>query len=131
MYGINVLIVEDESIIALDLKQRLNLMGHNVNTTSSGEDALKIVEENKIDLIFMDIQLDGVLNGIETAIQIRNSFDIPIIYTSAISNLTREEIKQTRPYQYLIKPFNDSQIQTAINNCLMAIKLNKIQKKLK
>ena len=128
---INVLIVEDESIVALDLKHNLESRNYIVTTTQSGEEALKIVKNNKIDLIFMDIQLNGELDGIDTVIKIRTKFNIPIIYISANSDLTiRKELKQTRPYQYLTKPFDDSQIQTALNNCLMIIKLNEIQKKI-
>ena len=127
---ISVLIVENESIIALDLKHKLESMNYIVTMTQSGEEALKIIENNRIDLIFMATQLLGALNGIETAGQIRNNFNIPIIYVSANSDLARfEKLKETRPFQYVIKPFDDSQIRTALNNCLMVIKLNKIQKK--
>lgn len=123
---INVLIVENESIVALDLKHILESANYKVTTAVSGEKALQIIENNKIDLIFMSTQLRGPLNGIETAVKIRNQFNIPIIYISANSNLTREELGQTRPFQYLTKPFKNSQIETAIKNCLMIIKLNEI-----
>ena len=120
---VNVLIVEDESIVAWDLKERLESMGHNVvGTVRSGEEALKIVEKVKVDLVFMDIRLAGVLDGIETAVQIKNNFNVYIIYISANSDFTtHNEIKQTRPYQYLIKPFDDFQLQIAINNCLITV----------
>ena len=127
---INVLIVEKESIISLDLKHKLESMNHIVTVTQSGEEALKIVENNKIDLIFMAISLQGTLNGLDTAIKIRNQSNIPIIYISATSNLTiLEQLKHTRPFQYITKPFEDSQIQTAVNNCLMIIKLNEVREK--
>ncbi len=120
---VNVLIVEDESIVAWDLKERLESLGHNVvGTVRSGEEALKIVKKVKVDLVFMDIRLAGVLDGIETAVQIKNNFNVYIIYISANSDFTtRNEIKQTRPYQYLIKPFDDFQLQIAINNCLITV----------
>lgn len=120
---VNILIVEDESIVAWDLKERLKSMGYNViDTVRSGEEALKVVENNKVDLVFMDIRLAGVLDGIETAIQIKNNFNVSIIYISANSDFTtRNEIKQTKPYQYLIKPFDDFELQIAINNCLITI----------
>ena len=123
MWSVNILIVEDESIVAWDLKERLELMGHNVvDSVRSGEEALKIVEKVKVDLIFMDIRLAGALDGIETAIQIKNNFNVSIIYISANSDFTtRNEIKQTKPYQYLIKPFDDFELQIAINNCLITI----------
>ena len=123
MWSVNILIVEDESIVAWDLKERLELIGHNVvDSVRSGEEALKIVENNKIDLVFMDIRLAGVLDGIETAIQIKNKFNVSIIYLSANSDFTtRSEIEQTKPYQYLVKPFDDFQLQVAINNCLVTV----------
>ncbi len=129
---INVLIVEKESIIALDLKHKLESRNYIVNVTQSGEEALDIVKNNKIDLIFMAMHLHGILNGLDAAIQIRKQFSIPIIYISANSNLIKhKEIRQTRPFQYITKPFEDSQIQEAVNNCLMVIKLNEVQKKFK
>lgn len=118
--AIKIMIVEDESIVAWDLEQRLNLLGYEVICKAvSGEDALKLVKTNKIDLILMDIILKGKLNGIETAILIKKEFNIPIIYNSANSDFkTREEIKKTKPYEYLIKPFDDHHLQKAINNIL-------------
>ncbi len=117
---VNILIVEDEIIVALDLEQKLKSLGHNIiDIVSSGEDALKAVENNEIDLIFMDICLKGELSGIETAILIKNESDIPIVYNSAYSDFkTREKIKKTDNYGYLIKPFDDIQLQRAINDIL-------------
>lgn len=116
---VNILIVEDEGIVALDLEHRLKLLGHNViGIVSSGEDALKTVKSTVVDLIFMDIYLKGKLNGIETAILIKKDFDIPIIYNSANSDFkTREEIKKT-DHEYLVKPFDDTQMKKAINNSM-------------
>lgn len=111
----NVLIIEDEYIIALDLKQKLKSMDCNVVTTSSGEDALKIIETNKFDLILMDIYLNEGLTGIETAVQIRNNFNIPIIYITASQNLNKlENIQQTEPYAYLKKPYENEQLEEII-----------------
>lgn len=120
---IKILIVEDEGIIALDLEQRLKILGYEVvGIASSGLDALKLVKNNKVDLIFMDIFLKGKLTGIETAMLIRENFNTPIVYNSANSDFkTREEIKKTEPYEFLIKPFNDIQLQKAINNSLKHI----------
>ncbi|OEC88786.1 MULTISPECIES: response regulator [Methanobacterium] len=117
---INILIVEDEGIVALDLEQRLNSLGHNVSgIVASGEEALKAVKNSKIDLILMDIHLKGQLNGIETAILIEKDFNIPIIYNSANSDSkTLKKIKKTDHYEYLVKPFDDNKLQKAINNIL-------------
>ena len=117
---IKIIIVEDERIVAWDLEQRLKSFGYEVvGIAASGEDALNLVKTNEIDLILMDIILKGKLNGIETAMLIKEEFDIPIIYNSANSDFkTREEIKKTKDYEFLLKPFDDNQLQTAINNIL-------------
>ena len=117
---IKILIVEDEGIIALDLEQKLDILGYDViGIVSSGIDALNFVKCNKVDLIFMDIFLKGKINGIQTALIIKKELDIPIIYNSANSDFkTRENIKETEHDAYLIKPFDDAQLQKAINNVL-------------
>lgn len=113
----NVLIVEDESIVALDLEQKLKAMNCNVSTALSGETALKIIENNTFDLILMDICLKEGLTGIETAIQIRNDFNTPIIYiTGSHNSKTYEQIKQTEPYSFIKKPFEDIQLLKIIKN---------------
>jgi CheY-like chemotaxis protein len=116
---VKILIVEDESIVALDLEQRLTILGYKVvGNVYSGLNAIKFLIDSEVDLILMDICLKGKLNGIETAIIIRERLDIPIIYASANSDLkTHELIKKTEPYEYLIKPFEDNQLQNAIINC--------------
>ncbi|MCZ3367169.1 MULTISPECIES: response regulator [Methanobacterium] len=117
---IKIIIVEDESIVAWDLEQRLKLLGHEVvGIAASGADALNLVKNNKVDLILMDIILKGNLNGIETAILIKKDYNIPIIYNSANSDFkTLKEIKKTEPYEYLVKPFDDTRLKKAINNAL-------------
>lgn len=117
---VNILIVEDEGIVALDLEQKLKSLGHTViGLVSSGEDALKAVRKDKVDLIFMDICLKGKLNGIQTALMIKKEWDIPIIYNSAYSDFrTRENIKENSHDEYLVKPFDDAQLQEAINTIL-------------
>ena len=117
---IKIIIVEDESIVAWDLEQRLTLLGHEVvGIAASGADALNLVKNNEVDLIFMDIILKGNLNGIETAILIKKDFNIPIIYNSANSDSkTHEDLEKTEPYEFLIKPFCDIQLLKAISNSL-------------
>jgi len=111
----NVLIVEDESIIALDLAQKLKLMGYNVNISQSGKVALEIIETNKFDLILMDVYLNDGLNGVDTAVQIRNRFNTPLIFITGSSNPNKHEnIKQTEPYSFIKKPFDELQLQKTI-----------------
>lgn len=117
---VNILIVEDEFIIAFDIKLTLESMNYNVvDIVSSGENALKIVENNNIDLILMDMGLNGEMTGIDTAIQIRKNFDIPIIYSTAYPDaITHERIQQTEPYGYVIKPFNHIKLKEVIDEKL-------------
>jgi len=117
---LNVLIVENELIIALDIKQRLKSMDHNVvDIVSSGENALKVIKKHMIDLIIMDAHLNGALNGVDTAVYIRKKFNMPIIYISASFNLERHaKIRLTEPYEHIKKPFDNEQLQTAIISCL-------------
>ena len=113
----NVLIVEDESIVALDLEQKLKSIGCAVKIARSGETALKIIETTKFDLILMDVYLTEGLNGIDTAIQIRNNFSTPIIYiTGSHDPRKHEEIKQTEPYAFIKKPFDEIQLQETIKS---------------
>lgn len=116
----NILIVEDEAIIALDLELKLENLGYNVVcTVSSGADALRFVQDNEVDLIFMDIFLRGKLTGVEAAVMIREEFNIPIIYNSANSDpKTFEMIKNQEDYEFLVKPFDDVELQKVINRIL-------------
>jgi CheY-like chemotaxis protein len=111
-----ILIVEDEYIVATDLKQRLEDMGHEiVGIEGEGIAAIKKTVETKPDLILMDITLKGDIDGIETVKQIQDIYDIPFIYLSGnsdISNLERAKI--TGPSGYLIKPFMDIKIEKAL-----------------
>lgn len=115
IYVFNVLIVEDEFIIVLDIKQKLKSMNCNVFTASSGENALKIIENNEIDMILMDIHLKGDLDGVETAIKIRDHYTTPIIYITGCHNLKkRENIQETEPYVHLKKPYENDQLDQII-----------------
>ena len=76
-----ILIVENETVIALDIKRTVIQLGYSViSAVSRGEEALSIINENKPDVVVMDILLDGDLNGIETGVIISEKYKIPIIY---------------------------------------------------
>ncbi|HEQ72049.1 MAG TPA: response regulator, partial [Spirochaetia bacterium] len=82
-----VLVVEDEGLVALELKEALSKMGYGVsNVVSSGNEALDSVVADCPDLILMDIRLDGPLDGIETARRIKEICNIPVIYLTADIN---------------------------------------------
>ena len=124
-----ILIVEDEIIIAEGLQRKLKAMGYAVPVTvSSGEEAVKKVKENNPDLVLMDIVIYGKMDGIETAAQI-HSLDIPVVYLTAYADeKTLERAKITEPFGYLIKPFKERELQITIE---IALYKHEMEKKLK
>jgi CheY-like chemotaxis protein len=126
----NILIVEDEIIIAADLKGRLENLGYNiVGISATGNDAIMKTGETHPDLVLMDIMLKGNMDGIDTAQKIRDLYDIPVIYLTAYFDdeiLNRAKI--TEPFGYILKPFEDMRIQSAVE---MAVYNYHIEQKLK
>jgi len=111
-----ILVVEDEAIVALDIQNRLKHMGYEVvSVCSSGEDAVDRAGKLKPDLILMDIMLEGEMDGIEAAGIINDNFGIPVVYLTAYADQqTLERAKITNPFGYVIKPFEDRELQTTI-----------------
>ena len=127
---VRVMIVEDESLVAKDIKNRLQKLGYAVSAmVSSGEKALQKVEEMQPDLVLMDIVLKGDIDGIEAAAAIRNRFRIPVVYVTAYADMDiMERAKTTEPYGYLLKPLDDREVLMTIE---MALYKHKIEKNLK
>ena len=105
MANVNILIVEDERITAEDMKKALNSVGFNVPAiVSSGEEAIKAAEELNVDLVIMDIRLEGEMDGIQAAEKIRSKLGIPIIYLTAYSDeKTVQRAKITEPSGFILK----------------------------
>ncbi len=103
-----ILIVEDEAIIAKSLKVCLKEHGYNVlKTVSTAEDAIQSAEKDKPDLILMDVRLRGSMNGYEAITKIRLYSNIPVIYTTGGDQYQIDEkAKNTKPYDYIVKPFD-------------------------
>lgn len=116
MVKARILIVEDESIVALNIKNRLESLGYAiVSITNSGESAIQITQATQPDLVLMDIKLKGVIDGIEAATQIWTRFKIPVVYLTAYSDEeTIERAKITEPYGYILKPFEARDLGTTI-----------------
>lgn len=116
----NILVVEDESIVAKDIQVCLKKLGYDVvGVVSSGEEAIEKAEETKPDLVMMDIMLKGELSGIDAAEAIRKRNHIPVIFLTAYTDRnTVDKAKETEPYGYIIKPFKEIDIQTAIEIAL-------------
>lgn len=117
---IHVMIVEDERIVALHLRQQLARLGYDrTSVHSAGINALKAIETDAPDIILMDIRIDGDLDGIETAAGIPEHLMIPIIYLSAYSeDTTLERARKTRPYGFLLKPFSERELHATIQMAL-------------
>lgn len=120
MGQIKILIVEDEGIIARDLERLVKKLGYSVTAiAATGQDALKSVEEQRPDLVLMDIVLFGDVDGIEAAERIRSRVDIPVIYITAYADdKIMERAKVTEPYGYIIKPFEERELHVAVEMAL-------------
>jgi len=115
-----ILIVEDETIISKELKHRLIKGGYQiVGSVASGEEAISQALSVKPDLILMDILLEGKIDGIHAAEEIRKSHDIPVVYITAFADeKTVNRAKETEPYGYMIKPFDQKDLVTTIEIAL-------------
>lgn len=120
MEKINILITEDEPIIAADLSDRLEQAGYNVLAClSSGEETLEFLEKEIPDLLLMDVRLEGELDGIETVERIRKKHKLPLIYlTSNTDPLTFARAKATKPHAFIGKPFRGRDLQHSIELAL-------------
>jgi len=125
-----ILVVEDEVITAMDIQKRLINLGYKVPAmVSSGNEAIIKVKENKPDLVLMDINLNGEMDGIEATSKIHSFSDIPVIYLTAYSDdITLARAKITEPYAYIVKPFKDRELQI---NLEIAFYKYTMEKKLK
>jgi CheY-like chemotaxis protein len=119
-----ILVVENEIIIASDIKKCLENAGYTVPAIASyGEKAIEQAAKFRPDLVLMDVMLRGDMNGIEAAAVIRDRFNIPVVYLTAYSDQNNlQKAKTTQPFGYLLKPFEETQLITTIE-----IALNKHQ----
>jgi two-component system, cell cycle sensor histidine kinase and response regulator CckA len=120
MNSARVMIVEDDRIVARDIRTQVSRMGHSVvGVTGSGEEAVTLAAAEQPDLVLMDIRLEGEMDGIEAAQRIRSKNRIPVVFLTAYGN---EEIVRraslTEPFGYLLKPFDEPQMRTVIQMAL-------------
>ncbi len=115
-----IMIVEDEKIVALDIKCSLEHFGYSVPCmAASGEDAIEFVDRFNPDLILMDIVLKGKIDGIDAAKAIRKNSDVPVIYLTAYSDeRTLQRAKLTEPFGHILKPFDERELRTNIEIAL-------------
>lgn len=127
---VQILVVEDESVVAKDIRNRLQKLGYTVTAVvSSGKDALQKMGEMHPDLVLMDIVLKGDIDGIEAAGIIRDQFHTPVVYVTAYAdNKIMERAKTTEPYGYLLKPLDNRELLMTIE---MALYKHKMERKLR
>ena len=125
MDQVKILIVEDDRFSAEDTKNMLEGLGYIVPAiVSSGEEAIEKVERHTPDLALMDIVLKSEMDGIETAERIRTRFNIPIVYVTAHAGKElMERAKTTEPFGYIIKPYKNAELHTAIEIALYKHKM--------
>jgi signal transduction histidine kinase len=116
MFTLKILIVEDDSVSALLLQRALEKNAHEIiGIADTGEKALEILEESMADIVMMDINLAGELDGIKTTEIINEKYDIPVVYLSASSDAeTLNKVVGTNPSAYVIKPFNIRELNMVI-----------------
>jgi PAS domain S-box-containing protein len=125
-----ILVVEDESIVALDIQNRLMGLGYTISASAaSGAEAIRKAANRRPDLVLMDIKLRGEMDGVEAAERIRARFDIPVVYLTAYADgATLQRAKLSEPFGYVLKPFEERELHTAIE---MALYRHKMERKLK
>ncbi|MDR9402766.1 MAG: response regulator [Halothece sp. Uz-M2-17] len=111
-----ILIVEDEAVVSLDISRRLEKMGYEViGRLASGEEAIELIQQDRPDLVLMDINLQGEMDGIETASKLYKDHNLPVIYLTAYAGeSTLERAKESKPYGYILKPFKERELHAAI-----------------
>ena len=125
-----IFIVEDEAIVANDIKETLKSLGYTVTgIAKSGELALEKIKETKPDLVLMDIHLAGQMDGVETAGKIHVLYNIPVIYLTAYADKALlDRAKVTEPYGYVIKPYDERELHSVIE---MALYKHRIEREIK
>ena len=119
-----ILIVEDEALVALDLRQALEEFGLEVvGMAASADEALAVVENTQPDLALMDINIRGTINGIQTARILHDPFGVPAVFlTSYGDDATMEKATRESPYGYLLKPFNPRELKATLKIALQNLR---------
>ena len=120
MSDVRVLLVEDDNIIAKVAEWRLKNLGYSLcGRATTGAEAMELVVNTRPDIVLMDINIKGDIDGIETAKMIKKGFNIPVVYvTSHSDGPTLERAKETHPDGFITKPFEDNDLRVAIELAL-------------
>ncbi|MCX6567356.1 MAG: HD domain-containing protein [Candidatus Aminicenantes bacterium] len=130
MKNLQIVVVEDESLVAKDIVNMVRGLGYSVPAVvSTGEEAIVVAEKTRPDIILMDIVLKGRIDGIEAAQHIWENLSIPVVYLTAFADeATLQRAKVTEPFGYILKPFDERELQTTIE---MAFYKAQMEKKLR
>ena len=120
MHPKRIIVVEDEGIVAMDISKCLTTLGYEVVfVADSGEKTLTKLEETQSDLILMDVELKGSMNGIDTAKIIKEKYNIPVVFLTAFEDeTTLQKIGELGFHGYLVKPFEDDDLKRTIDSIL-------------
>ncbi len=113
---LRILIVENEGLVGCDMAAFLNDLGYRViGTCSTSEDALRLYDDLRPDLVLMDVHLDGPVDGIETALRLQKRGPVAIVYVTACADLeTVNRARETHPQGYLLKPFSHDELRLTV-----------------
>lgn len=114
------MLVEDERVVAMNLSQRLGMLGYDVHAVaSSGAEALERASQAWPDVVLMDIRIDGNIDGIETAERLNSIRPVPVVYLTAHSDeATLARARGSKPFGYLLKPFSEREMHATIQMAL-------------
>lgn len=124
-----VLVAEDSIIVNQHICKTLEVAGYEVFSAFSGKDAVALATKHEPDLILMDIMMESKADGIEAAVEIKKTIDIPVIFLTALTDSgTLERVKHSQPYGYIVKPFNEVEL---LSNIQVAIYKSKAEREVK
>ena len=115
-----VMVVEDERIVALNLQRRLTKLGYEISSVvTSGSEALRHINQDRPDIVLMDVNIEGDIDGIETASRIPEEYNLPVVYLTAYSEeATLQRARTTQPYGFLLKPISERELHATIQMVL-------------
>jgi len=122
-----IMVVEDEMLVSESIQQSLKKLGYDVaGHASTGEQAVELARRANPDLVLMDINLPGNLEGIEAAREIRGELSVPVVYLTGYSDpATVERAQISAPYGYIVKPFTERELEVTISIALYRQQIDK------
>ncbi len=125
-----IFVVDDDNMVALSIKFSLHVLGYGVSgSASTGTEAIRLAGETEPDLVLMDIELAGDMDGITAASEIQRRFDVPVVYlTGQVKDEVIQRAKMSDSFGYLVKPFKEIELQIAIEMALYKYHTEKVLK---